>query len=102
MQPEFCEAVIEGCHENGFHVAIDTSGAIPLKYSKNAIILSDMLLLDIKDIDSADCEILTGMSNVNAIATLNFCEIGRDVWIRHVLLPEYTLNDDKLKRLGAF
>ena len=103
LQAEFCEDVIDGCHENGFHVAIDTSGAIPLELSKNAIVSADMLLLDIKDIDPADCEILTGGSNINAIKTLNFCEkIGRDVWIRHVLLPQYTLNDEKLRQLGAF
>lgn len=103
LQAEFCESVISGCHENGFHVAIDTSGAVPLEHSRKAIESADMLLLDIKDINSDDCEILTGMSNVNTIATLNFCEeIGRDVWIRHVLLPEYTLDDKKLNQLGTF
>ncbi len=103
MQAEFCEAVIEGCHENGFGVAIDTSGAIPLEKSRKAIEMSDLLLLDIKDIDPDDCEVLTGMSNLNALKTLNFCEeIGKDVWIRHVLLPKYTINEVKLNKLGNY
>ena len=103
LQSEFCEEIIEKCHENGLHVAIDTCGAVPLEKSKNAILKSDLILLDIKDIDDNDCKTLTGKGNLNAIETLDFCEHNnKSVWIRHVLLPEYTLNFDKLKQLGAF
>lgn len=103
LQSEFCEEIIEKCHENGLHVAIDTCGAVPLEKSKNAILKSDLILLDIKDIDDNDCKTLTGQGNLNAIETLDFCEHNnKSVWIRHVLLPEYTLNFDKLKQLGAF
>ena len=102
-QPEFCEAIIEGCHENGFHVAIDTSGVIPLEKSKKAIELADMILLDIKDIDPLDCEALTGMTNENCLKTLGFCEeIEKPVWLRHDLLSDYTLNEEKLNKLGKF
>lgn len=103
LQAEFCEAVIDGCHENGIHTAIDTSGFIPLEISKNAIDKADMLLLDIKDIDPDDCEALTGQSNENAIKTLDYCEeTKKPVWIRHVIVPTVTLKDEKLQRLGKF
>lgn len=101
LQAEFCEAVIDGCHEENLHVALDTSGAIPLEKSESAIRKADMLLLDIKDILPEDCKALTGMTNENALKTLSFCEeIGKPVWIRHVLLPRYTLNDEKLCRIA--
>lgn len=103
LQSDFCEAVLLLCHNEGLHTALDTSGCIPLKTSAKAISAADMLLLDIKEIDSKDCEILTGQSNENALATLDFCEkIGKPVWIRHVLLPRYTLSDEKLSRLGEY
>lgn len=103
LQAEFCEDIIDKCHENGFHVAIDTSGAVPILKSQNTILKADLILLDIKEVDDEDCKILTGKSNINTIATLNFCEENKkDVWIRHVLLPQYTLNDNKLKNLGKF
>lgn len=103
LQPEFCKAIILGCHKNQFHVAIDTSGAIELEKSSSTIALADLILLDVKDIDSHDCKILTGIGNENALATLNFCEkIGKPVWIRHVLLPEYTLKAEKISALGSF
>lgn len=101
LQAEFCEAVIDGCHEEGLHVALDTSGCIPLEKSEAAIRKADMLLLDIKDIFPEDCKVLTGMTNENALRTLNFCEeTGKPVWIRHVLLPQYTLKDEKLHEIG--
>ena len=101
MQPEFCKEVIRLCHEENLHTAIDTSGCILLEISKDIIDDADMLLLDIKDVVSEDCKVLTGMNNENAIKTLNYCEeTNKDVWIRHVILPEYTLKDEKLKALG--
>lgn len=103
MQPEFCLAVIKGCQAQGLHVAVDTSGAIPLEKSAKALEAADLILLDIKDVDPEDCRRLTGFSNENTNATLDYCEkIGKEVWIRYVLLPEYTLTDEKLHRLGAF
>ncbi|NMA80072.1 MAG: pyruvate formate lyase-activating protein [Clostridiales bacterium] len=103
LQPEFCAAVIELCKQNGLHTAIDTNGTVPLQLSKKAIDLADLIMLDIKDIDNEDAKILTGEGNENVIATLNYCEgIGKEVWIRHVLVPEYTIFPDKLERLAQF
>lgn len=101
MQPAFCEELLTLCRQEGFHTAIDTSGSIPLSQSRHAIDLANMLLLDIKDIDPEDCRTLTGKTNENALATLDHCEqTGKEVWIRHVLVPGYTLNPDKLRRLA--
>lgn len=101
MQPEFCRAVALLCRREGLHVAIDTSGGIPLKRCSEAIDAADMLLLDIKDIDREDCVRLTGHGNENAMDILNYCDFsGKDVWVRHVLVPGYTLDTYKLLRLG--
>lgn len=103
LQPQFCESVIALCHENNFHVAIDTSGAVDLSYSSKAISSADMLLLDIKEMDGRDCIALTGKDNKNTIRTLDFCEsILKDVWIRYVLIDGYTLNEEKLHNMGKF
>lgn len=101
MQPEFCLAVTLLCQREGLHVALDTSGGVPLERCKDAIDAADMLLLDIKDIDKEGCVKLTGQSNENALDILNYCDYkGKDVWIRHVLVPGYTLDTYKLIRLA--
>lgn len=103
LQADFCEEFILSCKRNDIHTAIDTSGIIPLDISKKAIEFADLILLDIKEIDEEDCIKLTGKSNKNTFATLEYCEqINKPVWIRHVLLPQYTLKEDKLKRLAEY
>ncbi|MCL1920552.1 MAG: pyruvate formate-lyase-activating protein [Kiritimatiellaeota bacterium] len=102
LQPEFARAVLEGCRANGLHTALDTSGAVPLEASRPLLELADLVLLDIKALDNGLCETLTGAGNADTLATLDHCErIRKPVWIRHVLVPGYTLDDAHLKALAA-
>lgn len=103
VQADFCCEFTDMCHEHGIHTAIDTSGAVPVEKSCRAIAKADLILLDIKEIDSGDCCILTGTDNKNTFETLEYCEsIKKTVWIRHVLIPEYTLKREKLERLADY
>ena len=101
LQPEFACAVLDGCREHKLHTALDTSGAIPLKQSAPALDRADLILLDIKAIDDDLCVTLTGSGNRNTLATLAYCEANRKpVWIRHVVVPGYTLDEARLSRLA--
>lgn len=103
LQADFCAEFLALCKAEGYHTALDTSGAVPLAKAKKAIDLADLLLLDIKALDPADCRVITGQDNKNGFATLQYCEdTKKPVWIRHVLLPGYTLDLAKLKKLAAF
>ena len=101
LQHAFVKELLDGCREHGVHTAVDTAGSIPLTVCRGAADAADMLLLDIKDIDSADCRQLTGMGNERAFELLDYCEeAGKPVWIRHVVVPGLTLDWDKLGRLA--
>ncbi|MDK2802046.1 MAG: pyruvate formate lyase-activating protein [Oscillospiraceae bacterium] len=103
MQPEFALEIIKECKKNGIHTAIDTSGFINLDNCKKVIDQVELILLDIKDIDDEDCMILTGKGNENMKTLLSYCEsIKKPVWIRHVVVPEYTMKKDKLEKLYNF
>lgn len=103
LQADFVERLAQLCKAEKLHTAIDTAGSAAINSTKAAIQASDMLLLDIKDLDEKDCINLTGQSNKNTIDTLNFCEeIHKPVWIRHVLVPDYTLKKEKAGRLADF
>ncbi|MBR7127828.1 MAG: pyruvate formate lyase-activating protein [Lentisphaeria bacterium] len=103
LQSEFTHALIEECHKANFHVAIDTAGSVPLEKSKKVLDSADLILLDIKSLDNELCKNLTAFGNENELATLDYCEaINRDVWIRHVLVPEFTLQKERLEELAEF
>ena len=60
LQHEFVYALTEALHAEGFHVAIDTSGIIPLDICKKAVDAADMLLLDIKSANAELAGRITG------------------------------------------
>lgn len=103
FQPEFACEILRLCHENGLHTAVDTSGGVPLASCEEAVRAADLLLLDIKALDPAECLALTGADNSAAFAMLRLRErLQKDVWVRHVLVPGLTLDFDKLEKLAAF
>lgn len=104
LQPEFALALLNQCHKEGFHTALDTAGAVPLDISKPVIDMSDMLLLDIKGANQFTAEKLSGRDYVynNAFKTLQYCDtINKPVWIRHVIVPGITLNYEHLEELAV-
>ena len=101
LQHEFLYSLLEALGIFGFHTAIDTNGFIDLKYSKKCIDKANMILLDIKEVDEDDCIALTEYSNKNTLKTLDYAQsINKCVWIRYVCVPGYTLNMDKIHKLG--
>ena len=64
---------------------------------------TDLILFDIKHIDSHEHKQLTGWGNENILDCARYLsDINKPVWIRHVLVPGLTDNDDALLRLHEF
>lgn len=105
MQPEFALALLEACKADGFHTALDTAGSAPLEFSKPVIDAADMLLLDIKTFDELLNPKLTGRESTleYAMRTLEYCEqTEKPVWVRHVVVPGYTLVTERLEKLAHY
>lgn len=103
LQPEFALALLRECRAAGFHTAVDTAGSLPLDKTRAVIDAADLLLLDIKALDPGLCRRLTGQGPENTLATLDYCEkTGRPVWIRHVIVPGWTLEPGLLRALARF
>ena len=64
---------------------------------------TDTVLLDIKHIQSEGHRKLTGYGNENILDCARYLsDIQKPVWIRHVLVPGITDNDDLLHELRRF
>ncbi|MCD8286747.1 MAG: pyruvate formate lyase-activating protein [Clostridia bacterium] len=110
LQRAFVAELFEKLHEEGLHTALDTSG-ITFDYKDKYVIEehnrvlenTDLVLLDIKHIDNDRHVNLTGKPNDNILAFARYLDmIGKDVWIRHVLVPGLTDKDEYLTRLNDF
>lgn len=110
LQDRFIAALFKEAKKRGIHTCLDTSGST-FRRRLNASVMrmrevmeyTDLVLLDLKHIDSAEHEKLTGMKNENILDFARWLnEIGKAVWIRHVVIPTITLNDKYLYQLGRF
>lgn len=107
MQAAFVEELFTILKKSGIHTALDTSGALYDARNPRAfdslLAVTDLVLLDIKHIDDGEHIKLTGRSNKNILAFARYLsDLGKPVWIRHVLVPGITDNDEYLHRLKAF
>lgn len=101
MQADFCRELIYAGQEQGLHMAIDTSGGVPLSSCRDAVEAADLLLLDIKAADDRLCKKITGRGIEYPMAILDVREkLKKPVWIRHVIVPGLTLDEGALKALG--
>jgi pyruvate formate lyase activating enzyme len=104
LQAKFITELFKKLHEMNIHTAIDTAGSIKIIPEIEELLkYTDLVLLDIKHIDNEKCINLTGTSNTNTLAFENYLEEHNiPVWIRQVLLPGYTDDEEDLKKLKNY
>ena len=103
MQASFVRAFFERCQQEGLHTALDTSGAFCSETVFSVLDHTDLALLDIKTIDAQLYPTLTGVQQTNNLRFLDELQRrGIDTWIRHVVVPGITDNDEQLERLGQY
>ena len=108
-QLDFLIELFEEAKKNSINTCIDTAGGPFTKESpwfdkfQHLMDLTDTLLMDIKHIDPAEHKKLTGMGNDNVIQMFRYLdEINKPIWIRHVLVPGYSDNDEYLTKTRDF
>ena len=109
LQIDFVTELFRKAKERGIHTTLDTSGNPFTEkepfYSKWKALMqyTDLILLDIKHIDPEGHLELTGQPNDNILAMAReLSDMGKPVWIRHVLVPERNDKDEYLHRLADF
>ena len=109
LQLAFVTELFRIAKTKGVNTVIDTAGE-PFTYDEpffsafeELLPLTDLFLLDLKQIDDVKHRTLTGVSNESALALARFLsERGKRMWIRHVLVPGWTTGEDDLRRLANF
>lgn len=109
LQIDFLIELFTYFKNKGIHTCLDTSGILFPLNGKNLsgyealAKVTDLCMLDIKEIDSAKHKALTGHGNE---AVLSFAEFMNQqkvsLWIRYVLVPGHTDDDEDLFQLGRF
>lgn len=103
LQPQFVYELLKRCKEEGIHTAIDTSGSVIPANLDDILLVTDLVLLDIKQIKPEKHKDLTGLDNSHTLKLAKrLSEKNIPVWIRHVLVPGITDIEEDLKELGMY
>ena len=100
MQPLFVREYFRLCQEAGVHTALDTAGSIVTEKTLSVLDYTNLVLLDIKALDAGLCKKVSGSNGQSTLRFLDELQ-SRNIptWIRHVVVPTLTDNDNSIKSL---
>lgn len=107
LQIGFLTELFEKAKFKGINTCLDTSGITFKPNDTTAfdrlIKSTDLVMLDIKHIDPLMHKKITGHDNKGILAFAEYLsDNGIPVWIRHVVVPDLTDDEESLYRLGHF
>lgn len=102
-QPEFLVACLVECRRRGLHTAVDTCGLAPRETLFEVAERADLLLFDLKHMDSDRHRAETGIGNRIILANLRaLSECGAEIWIRIPVIPGFNDDPENIDATVAF
>ena len=110
LQTDFLIELFKIAKKEGIHTCIDTSGITYddsdeeyISKLDELMLYTDLVMLDLKHIDTEKHKELTGHSNERVLAFAKYLERKNiPTWIRHVVVEGYTDDENDLFALGEF
>ncbi|SMF23208.1 pyruvate formate lyase activating enzyme [Alteromonadaceae bacterium Bs31] len=107
LQAEFVSLLFRQLKKLGFHTCLDTNGYVKEQFYgpklDELLAHTDLVLLDIKHINRSKHERLVGVSNDRPRNFARYlADVNHPAWIRHVLVPGYTDEEEDLRALAKF
>ena len=100
VQAEFFTELGKMLKESGLHIALDTCGDIYNQSVRELLLIVDLVLLDVKMTSEEDYKKYTGGSLDKTLRFLSELDkMGKEVWIRHVVVPSINDNEEDIKAL---
>lgn len=102
LQVDFLIELSKKLKEENIHIALDTAGNGIGKY-REILNLIDLVILDIKHVDSNEFLSLTGRSNKNVKEFINeLNKSDKKVWIRQVIVPDVNDSFEYADKLSLY
>ena len=109
LQHDFVTSLFHLAKDHNIHTAIDTAGQ-PFSLSSDylerfdeLISVTDLFILDLKMMNNLGHKKLTGVSNENILEMARYLsDKGKEMWIRHVLVPGVTDDENDLRFMFDF
>ena len=101
VQARSLSPLFDRLHEEGINICLDTNGGVWNSDVEELLAKTDLVLLDVKQINPARHESLTGRSNEQTLKTAQWLEEhDRPFWLRYVLVPGISDFEEDIRALG--
>jgi pyruvate formate lyase activating enzyme len=101
LQWTFTLELLREAKRRGFHTALDTSGYADWQILDEVLNYADLVLYDVKHLDSAKHQKATGVPNERILDNLQKT-VGKrkpTVWIRYPVIPRFNDSEEELEEL---
>jgi pyruvate formate lyase activating enzyme len=103
LQYKFATAVFKACKEQGFNTALDTTGYDSWEHYQEILEYTDMVLYDLKHMDSKQSKEITGVSNEVILENARkMAAAGTALQIRIPVIPGYNDSEENLRATSKF
>ncbi|PKL40473.1 MAG: glycyl-radical enzyme activating protein [Spirochaetae bacterium HGW-Spirochaetae-1] len=109
MQKEFCLSLLKELKGRGIQTALDTCGHISWAVLESLLPYIDILLFDLKEIDTAKHTVFTGAGNETILENArNIAAYMKDhirpatLWVRTPVIPGTTATHENIRGIGNF
>jgi len=103
MQPRFAATLLGALKERGYHTTLDTCGHAEWGVLEKVMANADLVLYDLKHIDSFTHEEITGVPNRLILANLERAAgSGKTLVVRVPVIPGYNDSPENFKAMAGF
>jgi pyruvate formate lyase activating enzyme len=104
FQPAYSRNILKKCKENGLHTAIETCGYAKWDVLKGILEYVDLVLYDLKHMNSEEHKKCTGVGNELILENLSriSTELKIPIIVRTPIVPDYNDSDENMHMMGAF
>jgi glycyl-radical enzyme activating protein len=101
VQSKFTLKLLKACKGEGLHTALDTTGYAPWKEMESLLPFVDLVLFDIKHLDSKEHKRTTGVGNKLILENLEKASKIASIWLRVPLIAGFNDSTDHIRKIAA-
>ncbi len=102
-QPEFTKELFKKAKKKGIHTALDTSGYAAWSIIESILEYVDLVLYDIKQMNSGKHKEYTGVPNELILENLKKVDaLGKPIWVRIPLIPSLNDDEENFRQIGEY
>ncbi len=103
LQWEFAAALLRSCKAEGIHTCTESALHVPWAHAEAVFQYTDLVITDIKHMDSARHKAITGVGNERILDNIRrTAALGKPLVIRTPVVPGYNGDEENIRRTGEF